>query len=116
MKPGDFIFIYSSSESRILYRAVVDEVNAWSNDEGTVTYCDAILNKPMLISDSLTKDSLLNVGFIEASLLQEVPNEISSCQLLTRLILVFDNPDGYEDANNLDELNRIIYTVKQNSL
>lgn len=39
MNPGDFIFIYSLSEGRILYRSIVEKINAWTNENGTVTYC-----------------------------------------------------------------------------
>lgn len=115
MKPGDFIFIYSSSEGRILYRSIVEKINAWTNDEGTVTYCNAILRQPMLISDSLTKDSLQKIGFSEVSLLQEVPNKITSGELLARLMLVFDNEDDYASLDNTSEKMRIIYSAKKNS-
>ena len=115
MKPGDFIFIYSSSEGRILYRSIVEKINAWTNDEGTVTYCNAILREPMLISDSLTKDSLQKIGFSEVSLLQEVPNKITSGELLARLMLVFDNEDDYASLDNTSEKMRIIYSAKKNS-
>lgn len=83
MKPGDIIFIYSYSEGRILYRCIVEKINAWTNNEGTVTYCNAIFRQPMLISDSLTKDSLQKIGFSEDALLQEVPNKITSGELLS---------------------------------
>lgn len=115
LNPGDVIFIYSIAEGRILYRTIVEKINAWTNDEGTVTYCNAILRQPMLISDSLTKDSLQKIGFSEVSLLQEVPNKITSGELLARLMLVFDNEDDYASLDNTSEKMRIIYSAKKNS-
>ena len=114
MQPGDIIFIYSTSEGRVLYRAVVEKVNAWTNEEGTVTYCDAYLPQPMLISDSLKKEALDKVGFKDSELKEEIPNKIDNPQLLALLKLVFDNEDDYSSEDSHKEKMRIIYTAKYN--
>lgn len=114
MQPGDIIFIYSISEGRFLYRAVVDRINGWKNEDGSVVYCNAVLKQPMLISDVLKKESVSKLGFNESKLKSEEPNLIESGQLLALLNLVFDNEEDYISKDSTDQKIRIIYTAKEN--
>ena len=113
MKPGDVVFIYSRSEGRVLYRTYVNRLNNFVADNGT-PFVDTFLKEPMIISESLTLDSLKKLGFDESVLKEDVANPMDNGQVLALLQLVFDNEMDYSAPNATDEKMRIIFSARQN--
>ena len=113
MKPGDVVFIYSKSEGRVLYRTYVSRLNSFVAENGT-PFVDTYLKEPMIISESLTLDSLKKLGLDESALKENVANPMDNGEVIARLQLVFDNEDDYSTPNAHQEKMRIIFTARDN--